>query len=688
MCGERLSKAPCWTPNNSPPTTVLGLRETKLFRLPRENLEFDSTLTFSSKPAPFETQRILITLVHPRHQYHIASAEMGSKTKLKGKQPSPSPSVSSEASSSASSSSSQASSSRSPLPANDDMNDASSTNSHSDEEEEEVSDELESVSSSTSSALPQPKIDLTKSRTKLHHVAKTLRATAKKTKTFELQKQVKKLKGLQKKPSLSAQAVLAEKELEALKSIDINLLAGRALITKMVKAKLLPRHTAEEGEGEWVYLGMVKEEELLGEVVLSDPVVTEGDKALERAKAKITSSKVLADEVGRFVDELRKLVRLETVGKKEEVEAKSKGKEKQKEDEAEEEDEEEREWSGSEEEDESEDEGPRRLPLVDDDDEEEEEDMDEEELERIGKEKMKALGDLSQWDDMIGSDSAAESGSDSDSESDEPEQRRTSKSKHQSNDSDASDAEDDSTSDSDSEDDSSSDSDSGSDASSSSSSSERPRKRKAKTCSPERSSKKFKKSSATSTFLPSLSTGFIAGRSDDEWSDAEADLADRDLSEIKSGGKKERKNRMGQRARKALYEKKYGKNANHIKMREKQKAAKLERSANRPPGARVGGGGDGSGRQRPPAFQAPTKRDGGWGGPVVPLPKQPKRPFVPRSEAPVPVVAPAMQNGGKPGAKAGGESKAQEMHPSWIAKQKQKELMAQVKPQGKKVVFD
>ncbi|SPC66976.1 uncharacterized protein UHOD_02546 [Ustilago sp. UG-2017b] len=600
---------------------------------------------------------------------------MSSKVKPKGRKRSLSPSVSSEASSS-SSSSSEASSSRSPIQVTN-MEDTSSTDSRSDEagEGEEASDELDSISSSSP---PQPQIDLTKAKTKLHHVAKTLRATAKKTKTFEVQKQVKKLKGLQKKPSLAKQATLAEQELNALKSIDITLLAGRALVTKMVKAKILPRPAELQGgveEGEFVYLQMVKEEELLGEAVLSDPVVTDGDRALERAKAKITSSKVLADEVGRFVDELRRLVGLEAMGgRKEELEMK-------------EEEEEERKWSGSEEEeDDSDDETRRRLPLVDDDDEEEKEDVGEEELMRIGKEKMKALGDLSQWDDMIGSDSAAESGFESDNE-EGPTQRRTSKSKHQSEDFDASESEDDSSSDS--EDDSDSDSDASS--ASSSSISDRPRKRKSKTSTSDRSPKKSKSSSANSTLLPSLSTGFLAGRSDDEWSDAEADLADRDLSELKSGSKKERRNRMGQRARKALYEKKYGKNANHIKMREKQKAAKRERSSTRASGVR-GGGGDGNGRQRPPAFQAPAKRDGGWGGPVVPLPKQAKRPLVPRAEpisAP-PASAGAAQSGVKVnrGAKAGGENKTQEMHPSWIAKQKQKELMTQVKPQGKKVVFD
>lgn len=529
-------------------------------------------------------------------------------------------------------------------------------------ESNEPDDDADSGSESDDDTPQRCKIDATKAKTKFHHVAKTLRATAKRTKTFEVQKLVKKLKGLQKKASLADQAASAEKELLALKFIDTAPLAGRALITKMVKAKLLPRPSElENADGEeYLYLQMVKDEELLGMAVLSDPVAAGGDKALERAKAKITSSKVLADEVGKFVDELKKLAGIEPVSKKGvEVDVKGKGKAKQ------EQEQEEREWSGSEESDEEED-APRRLPMVDDEDgeEEDEEDADEEELIRIGREKMKALGDLSQWDDMIGSDSGAESESESEVQAPAKQKR---KGRHESVESSDDDGSDDDDSDASS---SNSDSDSDSDSSSSTT---RPRKRKSTTAS---SSSKPTKKPKSSTFLPTLSTGFIAGRSDDEWSDAEADLADRDLSELRTGAKKERKNRMGQRARKALYEKKYGSNANHIKMREKQKQARLERAS-----AATAGGAVRGGRQRPPAFQAPTKKDGGWGGPVAPLPKQP-RVFRPQPEVPV-------QEGGRNGGqKPAAAAKSQEMHPSWIAKQKQKELMAQVKPQGKKVVFD
>ncbi|KAG6877462.1 hypothetical protein C0993_007079 [Termitomyces sp. T159_Od127] len=59
-----------------------------------------------------------------------------------------------------------------------------------------------------------------------------------------------------------------------------------------------------------------------------------------------------------------------------------------------------------------------------------------------------------------------------------------------------------------------------------------------------------------STFLPSLSVGFTRGESDDsDLSESEVKVADIDI----------KKNRRGQRARRAIWEKKFGKNANHKK---------------------------------------------------------------------------------------------------------------------------
>ncbi|KAK0464608.1 BUD22-domain-containing protein [Desarmillaria tabescens] len=64
-----------------------------------------------------------------------------------------------------------------------------------------------------------------------------------------------------------------------------------------------------------------------------------------------------------------------------------------------------------------------------------------------------------------------------------------------------------------------------------------------------------KSSTGASTFLPSLSVGFIKGNEDSDWSDSDA----------KAGDIEQKKNRRGQRARRAIWEKKYGKNANHKK---------------------------------------------------------------------------------------------------------------------------
>ncbi|KAG0693183.1 Bud-site selection protein [Suillus ampliporus] len=71
---------------------------------------------------------------------------------------------------------------------------------------------------------------------------------------------------------------------------------------------------------------------------------------------------------------------------------------------------------------------------------------------------------------------------------------------------------------------------------------------------------------AQSAFLPSLSVGFIRGDSDTDFSDSEERAADA-----------VKKNRRGQRARRAIWEKKFGRHANHVM---KQKDA--SKASNRP----------------------------------------------------------------------------------------------------------
>ncbi|PCH40085.1 Bud-site selection protein [Wolfiporia cocos MD-104 SS10] len=163
------------------------------------------------------------------------------------------------------------------------------------------------------------------------------------------------------------------------------------------------------------------------------------------------------------------------------------------------------------------------------------------------------------------------------------------------------------------------------------------------------------RATAESTFLPSLSVGFTRGDSDaSDISDAEANVADG-----------VRKNRRGQRARRAIWEKKYGKHANHIK-KEREAAARDPRRSKqakfnpkdhsrdtRPPqaGAR-------------PAFSAPPI-DKDWS----------------KNRSP----AAATHSSAKPPQKRDDKP----LHPSWEAKRRLKEKLnpSIVPAQGKKITF-
>lgn len=80
---------------------------------------------------------------------------------------------------------------------------------------------------------------------------------------------------------------------------------------------------------------------------------------------------------------------------------------------------------------------------------------------------------------------------------------------------------------------------------------------------PQKLAPKGSKGSSTpqSTFLPSLSVGFVRGSDDSDFSDAEGEAADMP-----------KKNRRGQRARRAIWEKKFGRNANHKKKEAEENA--------------------------------------------------------------------------------------------------------------------
>jgi len=172
-------------------------------------------------------------------------------------------------------------------------------------------------------------------------------------------------------------------------------------------------------------------------------------------------------------------------------------------------------------------------------------------------------------------------------------------------------------------------------------------------------------SKGQSEFLPSLSVGFTRGGSSSEFSDSETKSVD--------GIKK---NRRGQRARRAIWEKKYGKNANHI---QKQQQRDTER---RPPGSvlvdRRSGKGKSSSRPRraPMQSRAPT-----YGRDQI--------------HKPTPRGSEGVKNSGSTQGQSErirgkgdlrGDRPLRPLHPSWEAKRKQKSAGI-VPSQGTKIVF-
>lgn len=88
---------------------------------------------------------------------------------------------------------------------------------------------------------------------------------------------------------------------------------------------------------------------------------------------------------------------------------------------------------------------------------------------------------------------------------------------------------------------------------------------------PKRSEPPKPGTSKTSTFLPTLMSGYISG------SDSDIDAKYYENKKGKNNGPVEanqRKNRMGQQARRALWEKKFGKNADHVKREEAEQGRK------------------------------------------------------------------------------------------------------------------
>ncbi|KAF7314251.1 hypothetical protein MKEN_00897600 [Mycena kentingensis (nom. inval.)] len=164
-----------------------------------------------------------------------------------------------------------------------------------------------------------------------------------------------------------------------------------------------------------------------------------------------------------------------------------------------------------------------------------------------------------------------------------------------------------------------------------------------------------KPAASQSQFLPSLSVGYIRGSS----SEPEDDIEDVDPK---------RKNRRGQRARQAIWEKKYGRGANHKKKEAAEAQAKLQARANRRDAASNSRG-------------RPATRGNG----------RPWQQQQQQQRGPNPNMDPLGSKAPPPAKSSGGAStSAPALHPSWAAKRAQKEKAAAgiVPSQGKKIVFD
>lgn len=162
---------------------------------------------------------------------------------------------------------------------------------------------------------------------------------------------------------------------------------------------------------------------------------------------------------------------------------------------------------------------------------------------------------------------------------------------------------------------------------------------------------------SNSTFIPSLMGGYWSGSESAEDDDAMQGNT--------------RKNRMGQQARRLLWEKKFGKKANHLKRKERDEGWDPRKGAGGSNGRGGGGGGRGRGRGRERGGRSDHDRGSG------------------RNQG--------LRNGGHHSSGANSDpvasrvkSKKEEgpLHPSWEAAKKAKEQKKNVAFQGKKVVFD
>ncbi|KAF9049646.1 Bud-site selection protein [Hymenopellis radicata] len=410
------------------------------------------------------------------------------------------------------------------------------------------------------------KTKATKIGGRLHHDLKEAKKVAKKAKTFETQKVVKKLKSLRLKQGDAATIAACELELSQIKALDHEALARTALKSKLMKDKLLSGN-------EHIQAAILRE-------LQSHLLASASTGPAAKVQSRVLSSRLLAVEIANIIDGLRAVV----IPATDEDDAEAR---------------------------------PAKLKKLDEDEDVEMASVDGDEDDADAASEV----DENDW----------ESGTVGDDER-EPDDGWESGSLN-------GDFEEDGATDG--------DEDAGEEDPIPSSSSRSPPTKKAK--------QQDKPSGvSTSTFLPSLSVGFIKGSDDSDWDEGEA----------KAGDIEQKKNRRGQRARRAIWEKKYGKNANHKKKEAQVEAEAIRRRETR---RNEGQGGRGGGRFKKSGDvgQHTQRPDTGWGQ---------------RSGA-----SSTAGESTRPGtARSQDASKSEALHPSWAAKRRlqaqQQKLAANAAP--------
>ncbi|KAJ3879976.1 Bud-site selection protein [Lentinula edodes] len=407
---------------------------------------------------------------------------------------------------------------------------------------------------------------------KLHHDLKEVRKAAKKAKTFETQKLVKKLKGLRLKNENDPSIVECELQLKHLKLLNHEAVANTALKTRLTKDRILSQNESMQTA-------------LSKELTTNLLEPAESGTVAAKIQSRLLSSKVLSTEVAAAVEDLRSVIIIPTDSQEGDISTNL---------------------------DESASERPTKMKKIAGNSEDSDVEME------LGK-ADEAADDIEEEDE--GDTDGWQSGTVGDDEK-EPEDDWESGSVV-------------------GEFDEYMDEDLPSDSQEELKAASNKSGLMAKT--------NFKVPTGESTFLPTLSAGFIRG-SDSDWSDREDDAVDLG----------QKKNRRGQRARRAIWEKKYGKNANH-----KKKEAALNENER--------------GRKRWPNGDSSSNRPSNKAGTS-------RKPH--QSEAP---TRPRQQDSGweqREMTVLHQDHESRPIHPSWEAKKKLKERQsAAAIPSGRKIKF-